>query len=835
MLLILIAIDPLLIIMTKIFLKTKLLCGSVILGMTLMISSNIASSEPIIASGIVQIYDISPGSLKNALDLFVQQTETQIYFDAAVIHGVTTNGLQGKFSIKDALDQLLVGSNLQAVSRTHGYIIKTSETALPSVKENSISLSSSLANSTLLPSRTISADIGSNYLAKRSVVATKTDTLLRDTPQSISVITQDLIKDQAMQSIADVVRYVPGVGMSQGEGNTDAPIFRGNKSTADFYVDGIRDDASYFRDLYNMESVEILKGPNGMIFGRGGSGGVINRVSKEAGWEKIHTITLQGGTFGAKRALIDIGQGINEIAAFRLNGMYENSDTYRKGVSLERYGINPTLTIKPTDQTKIVLSGEYFHDNRTADRGIPSFNGLPMNTRRSAFFGDPSRSNSNITTKSLSSVIEHEFNSGVTLRNRTRGAVYNKFYQNIYPYETSTDGTEVDLAAYNSQTKRGNIFNQTDLMYKLNTGFLEHRLLSGIEVGRQVTDNLRRTGYFNDDTYGGPPEHEDDPEDDVAMSTVRVPSSNPITRDPVAFRLDANGITNRAVAKVTGIYVQDQIKLGSKFQTILGLRYDKFELNAHNNRNGVDLKTSNGLLSPRAGLIYKPIEPISFYTSYSLSYVPRAGDQLDSLEISNQTLSPERFINLEVGAKLDIRTNLALTVAAYRLDRTNIAIPDPFNATRSLLVKGQRSEGIEVGINGRIIPSWTVMGGYAYQDGKITQDQGEHGMLGATLAQLPKHTFSLWNRYNFSSMPGWGVGLGVITRTQMFASIDNTVNLPSYTRLDAALYGKLSRNLRFQLNVENMLNAHYIISANNNNNIMPGSPIMARGTLVYEF
>lgn len=155
------------------------------------------------------------------------------------------------------------------MSRTHGYIIKTSETAPPNVKENSISLSSSLADSTLLPSRTISADIGNNYLAKRSVVATKTDTLLRDTPQSISVITQDLIKDQAMQSIADVVRYVPGVGMSQGEGNTDAPIFRGNKSTADFYVDGIRDDASYFRDLYNMESVEVLKGPNGMIFGRG--------------------------------------------------------------------------------------------------------------------------------------------------------------------------------------------------------------------------------------------------------------------------------------------------------------------------------------------------------------------------------------------------------------------------------------------------------------------------------------------------------------------------------------------------------------------------------------
>jgi catecholate siderophore receptor len=216
-----------------------------------------------------------------------------------------------------------------------------------------------------------------------------------------------------------------------------------------------------------------------------------------------------------------------------------------------------------------------------------------------------------------------------------------------------------------------------------------------------------------------------------------------------------------------------------------------------------------------------------------LSYVPRAGDQLASLEITNQALKPEKFTNREVGVKWDIHPKLALTAAMYQLDRTNVAIPDPVDATRSLLVKGQRTQGIEVGISGRITSAWSTSGGYAYQDGKITTAQPENGVVGSKLAQLPKHTFSLWNRYDFS--PHWGAGLGVINRSNMFTSTDNTVNLPGYTRFDGALYAKIDKNLRVQLNVENLLNKYYFLSANNNNNISPGSPIAARVSMIGNF
>ena len=275
-------------------------------------------------------------------------------------------------------------------------------------------------------------DDTAGYVVAKSSTATKTNTLLRDVPQSISVVTQALIKDQAVQSMADTVRYVPGMGISQGEGNRDALVFRGNRSTADYFVSGIRDDVQYYRDLYNIERVEVLKGPNGMIFGRGGSGGVINRVVKEAGWSPIRELTAQAGSFDTKRVAFDIGQGINDVAAFRLNGMYEDSGSFRNGVDLKRYGINPTVTIMPTDNTKVVLNAEYVKDERTADRGITSINGRPVNTNRSTFFGDPDRSNADSELMAANALIEHKFNSDVTIRNRTRYATQDKFYQNVY-------------------------------------------------------------------------------------------------------------------------------------------------------------------------------------------------------------------------------------------------------------------------------------------------------------------------------------------------------------------------------------------------------------------
>ena len=796
-------------------------------GMAIMALPYEVFAESAIAAGAaVQEFSILPNTLEDALKRFAQQSGIKILFDPAEMKGLMTQGLEGKFTVQAGLNQLLIGTSLQAVSQGDGYAVKKSAgspppsgTALP-------------AGVTVLPSLVVSASRGRDYSVAESVTATKTNTLLRDVPQSITVVTQDLIKDQNMLSMGDVVRYTPGVGMAQGEGNADAPIFRGNQSTGDFYADGIRDDVEYIRDLYNSERVEVLKGPNGMIFGRGGSGGVINRVAKQAGWDPVRSFSFQAGSFGTKRVLMDVGQGINEMAAFRLNGMYENSGSYRDGVTIKRHGINPTLTLKPTDRTNIIMGGEYFRDDRTADRGIPSFMGRPVHTDVSTFFGDPRRSPTGTTVQSLYSLIEHGFENGVKFRNRTRYAVYDKFYQNIFPGEVSPDGTMVDLGAYNSSTKRSNVFNQSDLMYTLNTGPLEHRLLGGIEVGQQITNNLRKTGYFNNDVFNGTA-HPFDPEDDTVFSSVSVPVINPRTADPVTFRLDPSGVSNRIVANILGLYFQDQLKW-SKLQAVLGVRYDNFELSAHNNQNGEELKKTNGLISPRAGLIYKPIEPVSIYWNYSLAYVPRAGNQLAGLEITNQALTPERFINLEVGAKWDIRPNLSVTAAAYRLDRTNVAVPDPLNPVRLILVSGQRSEGIELGVSGRITSAWGVMGGYAYQDSRITRSEAQEGAIaGAILPQVPRHTFSLWNRYDIT--PWLGFALGVVTRSNMFASVENNVVLPGYTRLDAAMYARLDRRLRFQVNVENMLNRHYFLSASNNNNITPGSPVAVRGTMILDF
>ncbi len=248
-----------------------------------------------------------------------------------------------------------------------------------------------------LPKVQVETEEEVGYAALRTTTATKTDTLLRDVPQAVTVITRQAMDDQNMQNIADVVRYVPGIGMAQGEGNRETPVFRGSSSTADFFIDGMRDDVQYYRDLYNIEQVEALKGPNGMIFGRGGVGGVINRVTKVAGWEPVRQLSLQAGTFDNRRGALDIGQAINDSFAFRVNGMYEDSGSYRDDVTLERYGINPTVTWELSDATRIVGGVEYFHDERVADRGVSSFQGRPLDTHPSTFFGDPGQSPTDTT------------------------------------------------------------------------------------------------------------------------------------------------------------------------------------------------------------------------------------------------------------------------------------------------------------------------------------------------------------------------------------------------------------------------------------------------------
>jgi catecholate siderophore receptor len=657
------------------------------------------------------------------------------------------------------------------------------------------------------------------YISQRSVTATKTDTGLVNVPQSLSVVTRELIDDQSMRSIGDVTRYVPGAGIAQGEGNRDTPVLRGNSTTADFFVDGIRDDVQYFRDLYTVDRVEVLKGSNAMIFGRGGSGGLFNRVTKQATGATNRELSHQVGSWNQFRTTLDLGAPLTPTLAYRITALYEDSDSYRDDVTLTRYGINPTFAARIAPGTTLRTGIEHFHDKRTTDRGVSSFQDRPVKTDAATFFGDPVQSPTHATVDTTYVVLDHAFTRDLALRNSTRFSRYDKFYQNLFPGAVNATGTTVALSAYNQATTRDNLFNQTDLVLPFATGSIRHQVLLGLELARQETDNLRLTGYF---TTVSP-----------TTTSINVPLTAPRTTLPVTFLPSASDVQNSGIAKTVAVYTQDQITVLPQLLAVVGVRFETFSIDFLNRRTAVSLDSTDRLLSPRAGLIYKPTELISLYTSYSTAYVPRAGEQLSSLSLTNRALDPEEFTHYEIGAKWDVRPDLAFTAAVYHLERTNVVIADPADATKSLLVDGQRAQGLELGLTGRLTARWSVVGGYAYQDGTIKTTQAATIVAGARLAQLPRHTLSLWHRYNLSRT--WGVGLGTIYRDQIFASTDNTVRLPGFVRFDAALFYRFNARFRAQLNVENLLDRTYYAMAHSNNNITPGSPRAFRVSLTTLF
>lgn len=688
-----------------------------------------------------------------------------------------------------------------------------------------------------LPAINVTADqINDSYAVTRSTASTRTDTPLIDVPQSITVVNRKQISDQSMQNLADVVRYVPGVGMAQGEGNRETPILRGFSSTSDFFLNGMRDDVQYYRDLYNIEGVEVLKGPNAMIFGRGGIGGVINRVTRQASWNDVREVTLQAGSYNNKRATVDVGQGFNKSVAARVTAVMEDSESYRDEVALERKGINPTVSIRTGENTITSLSYEHFEDDRVADRGVPSFSGKPFESDESTFFGDPNRSPTGTDLDVFTASIDHAFNDRLSLNNRTLFGQYDKFYQNVYASgAVNSAGTTYPVQAYNNLTERENIFNQTDLVYKLKTGSLKHTLMGGLEVGRQKTDNQRETGFF--DAGQGV---------STDRKTITASTSDPTISVPITWQSSGSDAINDGETTVVALYAQDQIEFNEQFQAVFGLRYDEFKVDFNDNRpaptGAGNITNTDKVTSPRAGLIYKPVKDVSLYASYSLSFLPRAGEQLSSLSLTNKELDPEEFTNKEIGAKLDILDDLSLTLAVYQLDKTNQAITDPNDPTKSVLVDGQRMEGIELGVSGNITPAWSIAGGYAYQQGELTETQSTTLLKGSELAQVPENSISLWNRYDVNST--WGVGLGVSQRSDVLAATENksataapgsNVTLDGYTRVDGAVFLTLNESTKMQVNVENLLDEEYYANAHNNNNITPGSPRAVRVGLTANF
>ena len=658
--------------------------------------------------------------------------------------------------------------------------------------------------------------VSDGYLATNTVTATKTDTPLMNIPQTINVVTRDQLDDQAHHSLADILRYVPGTTVGQGEGNRDQITLRGQNTTADFFLDGVRDDVQYYRGLYNIERVEILKGPYALIFGRGGGGGIINRVQKSPlSDDIIYAGQASINSFGAYDISADVNAPLSDVAAVRINAVYENLDSHRDFVGGERYAWNPYVAFKLNDAWKLGLSYEYVHDNRTTDRGIPSIAtaagqpNRPIAGYRDQFFGVPDVNYTQLQAHIAKLRLDGALASNVSFSGTILYGDYDKIYLNVYPNGavTAQNGT-VALAAYSDPTQRENFIAQANLVWDVETGALTHKILVGSEYGDQKSANRRFNGTLSTPTIS------------LANPLFPTVNFNALSRDTVSD------------VKFFSTYVQDQISFGEHIDVVAGLRYDNFDIEGIDLLPAVDrpFARKDEKVSPRLGLIFKPQENISLYGSYSQSFLPRSGDQFLALTVTQQNLAPEKFTNYELGAKWDVRPNLNMTLAVFQLERSNATTPDPSNPVASINVGTTRTQGVELSVTGNITSSWQVHGGYSYQDAVLA------GNDSVRLGQVPRHQASLWNRYDLSDQ--FAAGLGIIHQSSQFAAIrtvSNTTKLPAFTRLDAALYYDLSDALQLQLNIENLLNTDYFSDAHNNNNISTGAPLNARVTIRAKF
>ncbi|MEV5034715.1 TonB-dependent siderophore receptor [Sphingobium sp. LMC3-1-1.1] len=645
--------------------------------------------------------------------------------------------------------------------------------------------------------------------------ALKIDAPLRDIPQTIDVIPDQVIRDQRALSMQDAVRNVAGIGMATGDGQRDQFVIRGNIAYGDLFIDGVRDDALYFRDLSNIERIEILKGPASVLYGRGSSGGLINRVSKKPGTEGGE-IVVSYGSWEDKRGEIDLGHVFtgNDVAV-RLTGAIERSDSYRDQGFLRREAIAPSVLFAPSDRTRILLQADYLRDRRVTDNGIPAFQGRPVDVRASTYYGaanaravDFSQSEVWSTTATL----DHEFSDTLKLHNALRYYDYTLDRQNTIPNVVNEAARTVTLNRQSTDRAEHGWFNQLELSGRFSTGPLEHKLLLGFETGRQSKYELRI--------------------DRANIATVDL-------FDPVlpVLPLEVAGTpgTHRTgVYKTLGFYAQDMISLGEYWKALAGLRYDRFRQEVHQRIAGQpDLARTDTFWSPRIGLVWQPTPAQSYYVSWNKSYQP-SGETF-ALSTSSADIAPEKTINREIGAKFDLFDGkLSTTISAFNLKRSDIKATDPI-LLRVVPVGVQRTRGIEISAQLELSQGWQAIASYAYLDARIIRSPAlDSGVpiQGNRPTLTPVNSASLWLMRSFGDRFGLGGGVNYVGDRQ--ANLANSVVLPEYITADAMAWARLGK-LKAQLNIRNIFDRDYFVSGHGTvgNLNMPGAPRSAMLTLRY--
>lgn len=668
--------------------------------------------------------------------------------------------------------------------------------------------------------------VAGQFLYSDTVNALKTPTPILDVPQSLSLITAEDIRERGFNSVGEIVAYMPGVTTSQGEGHRDAVVFRGVRSTADFYIDGVRDDVQYYRPLYNLEQVEVLRGPNALLFGRGGTGGVLNRVTKKAVIDEGFTqAQLSVDSLGEVGGQIDHNVSLGNHMALRVNAMVEQLDNHRDFYEGDRRGFNPTLRVDMGD-SKLDVSYELVDHQRFIDRGIPTgANGLPVEAFEDVVFGDPKVNTTELDAHLWRAALQHNFSDSLKFNVSAFYGEYDKRYQNFYAsgYDQESAPDEVTLDGYVDTTQRKNMIFSANIIKEGVLGGVGHTLLVGLE-SISTSSEQDRYNTFWDTT-------QDDKETfslsrnlgirgGVGQNAVGALATND-------FGVDINDDTEVEI-DVTSIYVQDEIELSEQFRFVAGLRYDSFDIDVLNVVADETRSRKDSEVSPRLGAVYKPEENISIYASYSESFLPRSGEQFANINGDNDRLAPDTFSNREVGLKYDFASGLSFTAAMFEIEQRSPQVADDDPAT--LDVVESQIDGFEFQLEGTVNPYWRISVAYSALDGEQVNRLGETGLKPR---ELPDSMMSIWNQFSLTN--NLEVGVGLTHQSESFINNSNSAVLPSYTRVDASARYQLSERTTLQLNIENVADELYFPNAHSTHQASVGAPLNLRVALSTRF
>lgn len=673
-----------------------------------------------------------------------------------------------------------------------------------------------------------------NYAPALTELGSKTPTAIRDIPQSLSVISKDVMTSQGVTSLTEALSNVPGITLSAGEGGNigDNINLRGYSARSDLFVDGMRDRGQYARDTFFVESVEVLKGPSSMQFGRGSTGGVINRTTKKANLKSAREAAITLGTEDNYRSTLDVNQAIAEKAAFRISLMADSRGSDRDQIESESYGIAPTIRFGIGSGTEYSLSAVLQKSQSVPDYGLPIVNNQIVPVNRDTFYGltdDSFNTESNL----LQFGFKHRYSDQVVLNNRLQYSEAKTdaspsttplyYYPNgdmkVTPLEVTAKaplpaGTPLEwiLIKHNRRDREINeksLYNQTDLNIKFNTAGLKHELSTGVEIGHDDYENQAYTW----------------------TNLPLTPVLNPVYEaTPLSSVRNQDQLTDSGADSFSA-YINDQLALSAQWKLIAGLRWERFKAHGQQTTSAgavTELRNDNRMFSQRFGALYQPDDSQSYYVSYGTSFNPSAENM--TLTVANQSVDPEKSISNEIGAKWDLlEGNLSLTTALYQVRKQDARTTDPIT-TAVTLDGNNRVRGFELGVAGKLSDVWQVMGGYSRMNSKITAAK-EANTQDKELANTPHNMFSLWSTYQ--PIPHWELGGGLVYSSDRFVNNTNLVSIDGYTRYDATLaYRQTAYDVR--LNLKNLSDEEYFEVASNGR-ATPAANRSAQLSLIYRF